>query len=997
MTRFPLSPRYNYRFSGDAISGAYPSLEDAFDAGDYCLVAERAAPGSELFGAAMVMIGFPHVGLPILERVEGMARRGRLCQMLALWCLDRVDEAVAVADILFDADPTDGAVRELRRLITAERIRIAQIAAVTVMHADLGCGASADWRRCGPFEVEQLGIPVAEQEGGFRFDQPFDRWLARRPTSEQPDFILATTPQCFLPRNLADVAIPKIAYQHDSDVFIDRNWDNYRQFDLSLVATSFEHFELGRATGARCASMFQNDPIGQPFVIGAPPPPGRRKSIDILLSGSILDYSHPEKARFAFLLSRLADERVVRIVEGYLPAARYAELLAEARFLPVVSRLRGNPSPRWRDALCHGAYCLYPRDTLFSRLSRGLFAYNEEDIVASVRGHLEGYDRSVPGDPYCHDAAWRDVEETYRFFAVPHAKRLEVALKATVFMQTLVARSPACSSISPARTVWLMPFWEAAVFDPRAVATRALRMARAVEADGPRDAADVAHLAALYAALAIVVEWKLRGADPITVADVEGTPQALYARFVDNAHAILADGCRRFPDSLLLRFNALHMRLLFCLPLYQKPSGSPTDPSTTIAPATDRDAIIDCREALDRLIAEEETLCFEPRGGGFGFAPAIHKDRLFPYMRFSSRLLLEMAGRLTDGDPEQLRPLLRAALFGYRGRLTLELGDPVEALRWFERGLALDPDNLGLVESVAEIGVLRFERGELAHDQLPGLIDSIHASLAAYPVFLFRWPGRLVEMLLALGRRDEARSILDDWHRFGRSIESADGLAPSLNAAKYREMLRFGELLPERLQRDMTARRRAWKSGDRVEPGSQFERFLLAAVIMEELGIEAALGALRNAVIRLSAQPDDPERRAAARLTRRRVAEELAGLSAGIAFAVAVMTQSVWDPGWATRHRTPPMAGQWRTEDLAALRALDEEAPDEAILADADARLSASDDQYEVARWLLIVPLYRGDWTATQLPALPRSFPRNLLMFAADCFGVPEEQLSRRG
>lgn len=995
MTRFPVSPEYRYRFSRDEIAAAYANLEEAFDAGDYCFVAECADSVSELFGCAMTLLGFPHVGLPVLERATPLTRRGRCCRVLALWSLDRNQEALAAADGLVAAFPGDAAAEQLRRLVAAERINVLQIATVTLMHAELGASATARSVTCGPFTIEQMGIPSLH-DTAYRCDRRFDAWLDERPAAERPDFILAATPQCFLPRGIADVDIPKIAYQHDIDVFADRNWDNYSQFDLSLVCTSFEHFELSRATGVRCASVFQNDPIGQPFVIGERPAAGRKKSIDVLLSGSVLDYSHPEKARFALRLSRLADERIIRIVEGYVPAARYAGLLAAAKFLPVVSRLRGNPSPRWRDALCNGAYCLYPTDTLFGRLSRGLFAYDETDIEGSVRRHLERYDRSSPGDPYCHDMAWRDVEAYYRFFAVPRTKRLEVALKAITVMHVLSPR-PAPAR-TPARTVWLMPFWEGAAFNPSAVATRALRMARATESDGLRDDVDVATLAALYAALAMLVEWKLSETPELRIDEEAAPPGVLFEAFVAKAHALLDEGVRRFPDSLLLHFNAVHTRLMFALPLYRQPAGRPShrltgaDRERGHQPGGDRDAALACRDALDRLIADEPSLRFDPRGG-FGFAPAIHRDHLLPYMRLSGGLLAELARQPATGDPGCLRPLVRAALLGYRGRLAAEAGESAAALEWYERGLALDPDNLGLLEQVVELGVASFERGALSDSRLADLADRAAALIERYPVFLFRWPGRIVEMLLRLGRDGEAAAYLDDWYRFGRTVEAADGTAQSLNAAKFRALLHHGHLLPERLRCNLAAWRQQWDAGTFVEPEAQFDRFLLAAVIAEDWGIERALHGLCAAAVRLAA--DDPDAAAVARSARLALAEIFVRLPAGIAFAAALMSQSVWDAEWFARERQPRPLGRWRAEDVAALRQLAPDARDDVVLAAVDRGFSEDFSQHQALRWLLVAYLYRDGRGLRPLPVLPRALPGSVLAFAAIWLDVKEDQIPR--
>src|SRR4029077_20443683 len=84
--------------------------------------------------------------------------------------------------------------------------------------------------------------------------QPFDHFIDSLPAKERPDFIFAMTPLWIPPKNFEKVAIPKIIWYHDGDVFAYRAFDNAALYDVRIVNTSQEHFELGRAFGKFCIS-----------------------------------------------------------------------------------------------------------------------------------------------------------------------------------------------------------------------------------------------------------------------------------------------------------------------------------------------------------------------------------------------------------------------------------------------------------------------------------------------------------------------------------------------------------------------------------------------------------------------------------------------------------------------------------------------------------------------------------------------------------------------
>ena len=76
----------------------------------------------------------------------------------------------------------------------------------------------------------------------------------------------------------------------------------------------------------------------------------------------------------------------MKVIEGHMPEKDYFELISHAKFLPVVNRYAGSPSPRWRDALANGAFLLYPQGTFYGEIAPGCFPFRAETMVSDSAG-----------------------------------------------------------------------------------------------------------------------------------------------------------------------------------------------------------------------------------------------------------------------------------------------------------------------------------------------------------------------------------------------------------------------------------------------------------------------------------------------------------------------------------------------------------------------------------------------------------------------------------
>ena len=121
-------------------------------------------------------------------------------------------------------------------------------------------------------------------------------------------------------------------------------------------------------------------------------------------------------------LAELGNRYKVQVIEGHMPEEQYFEVISHAKFLPVVNRYAGSPSPRWRDALANCAFLLYPEGTFYGEIAPGCFPFKAETMVRDVAGHVQRIDTDLIQrdlwpflrDLYDHLARNMDMVETQR-------------------------------------------------------------------------------------------------------------------------------------------------------------------------------------------------------------------------------------------------------------------------------------------------------------------------------------------------------------------------------------------------------------------------------------------------------------------------------------------------------------------------------------------------------------------------------------------------------
>ena len=145
----------------------------------------------------------------------------------------------------------------------------------------------------GQFDVLNIATQ-ASADGPVSVD--LVRLLESVPKNGHPSFIFSPISHWFMPKGIDKINIPAVVWGHDQDHFIHRNFDNYRLFDLQIVVTSQEHFEISRSLGCFAATNMLSDPFNAPYeeIVDEI----EHKDIDIFFSSTSFDKFLSEKSRF---------------------------------------------------------------------------------------------------------------------------------------------------------------------------------------------------------------------------------------------------------------------------------------------------------------------------------------------------------------------------------------------------------------------------------------------------------------------------------------------------------------------------------------------------------------------------------------------------------------------------------------------------------------------------------------------------------------------------
>lgn len=735
MTARHIAPEYSFRFTPGDIRETYGSAEAAFARGDFLNAAQWAPPDSELKACALILGGLLEQGLAILERQPTPSGRSRLCRAFALWSLNRDEDAAAALAGIADPSQSEPA-NAFQTMLARDHINVFITGAIlSVFPEHYSASFVAPVYNYGTITVKYVGSQLGTNAYDYSSTESLSGFLEGLPPEEQPDILFALSPQWLLARDFQKVTVPKVIWCHDSDAFQYRNVDNYALYDVAICNCSQEHFELSHGTpGLFCAANMLLHPLATPFPEASP---HREKTFDIIFTGSALAPFHSEKPRFLFRLAELGGKYKVQVVEGHMPEEKYFDLISHAKFLPVVNRYAGSPSPRWRDALANGAFLLYPEGTFYGEIAPGCFTFGADTMVQDIAGHVDRF--NAGGDP-AYDPS-TVVPEVNARFAIHHQPREESftrLLKYALFMALVWPRATAARPSRQRRLVWLTPAVDCGLFGTNHIRDEISRIGDAIGPEDLTDDLDYNNAAHLHAQLVFMFH------------ESHAVP-----RWASRADRYFRDGLARHPDSLTLLFNEAHWSFF-------KPNADYQEAETKF------------RAIVERF----DDLRFDPHGADIAFAYTLHeRDAVFPCYEYAdvatSELALRHAPRLAGRKAlaNSSRDLILAACHGYIGWARLKRQAVAAGLDSLKRSIELYPHGLPVLRLYFDT-LLRMaaEAGTPTRGLAADLADAFIAVINVNPSILLTHVYTVVPILADNGEERAAREVLMAWHRLANVL-----------------------------------------------------------------------------------------------------------------------------------------------------------------------------------------------------------------------------------
>ena len=231
------------------------------------------------------------------------------------------------------------------------------------------------------FTVQNVGFKSGDQPNRPYADvhQFYDR-------KSPPDFYVAKLVEWHvLPPNLQELPCPILGHTADYDIHIQTVYPWLQLFDELVVTDHTEWRDVSRLTPAPVATF------PKLFGLGAslPLPPKGPRPADVFISGTAMHPYHPDKAR---LLHQILDmpEPAVRFVNGFVSPDKYHRLLGQTKVGFTYVRHPGAMPTRGLESLAMGAAIVVQEGSvlqIFFGENEGVVTYDleKENLPATIR------------------------------------------------------------------------------------------------------------------------------------------------------------------------------------------------------------------------------------------------------------------------------------------------------------------------------------------------------------------------------------------------------------------------------------------------------------------------------------------------------------------------------------------------------------------------------------------------------------------------------------
>lgn len=771
-------PKYGYRYSFKEIAATYKTAKGAFEKGNFILAVELSDPNSELHAMSLVLSGVVDRGVRLLAGLANLSDLATTVLAFGNWYLNRPGVAL---DLLSQISQENSLAAELSKLIRKKKIIVYQIsrAPTAVESSRTAEQLGLEFESVGQFDVLNVATQ-AIADGAVSTD--FTKMLETIPKNGRPNFIFAPISHWFMPEGIDNLDIPLVVWGHDQDHFVHRNYDNYRIFDLQIVVTSQEHFEISRSLGCFAATNMLSDPYNATYEDTADVVV--EKDIDIFFSSTGFDKFLSEKSRFLQIISTLSEKYKLLFVDGRLPYDEYLDLMKRTKFVPVVSRVCGNPSPRWREALASGSFLLYPENTMYDKITKGCFSYGEENFANSIKSHLDNYLTGTSGLKL-HKTTLDQIDKDFKPYRRSEELQKEGTLRYISFTlllkQELNWKLDDFSDMAKPRRrlTWLSSTLSAHFFGHSNVVAKALDAAYKFDETTHECEKDINNKA-----LTLVDAGLTSFGGTI---DPETREHA--AKVVEEGFDLLSRGLVKFPESLLLRFNKIAWTCVKSNALSQQLS----------------DELIN---ELIRLHKDFESLSFDVRNSDVAVQNHLSYDPVFPHYSYGQnaiKYLVEQTNPQLAVVRNAVPPkdILRSASLGYWGLYLEKNGDLSGALQKYDAALEIYSDNLPLCEKRFLCALELLEDNALGEQINAKIIDYFFDLSDLYPVCLLTDFHRVLSVADQLGRHGQCERLVHDWYRLARCLHR-DTVQKYLTAEQLSTLSAYSQYWPVSLSEIMS-------------------------------------------------------------------------------------------------------------------------------------------------------------------------------------------------
>ena len=509
-----------------------------------------------------------------------------------------------------------------------------------------------------------------------------------------------------LPNNIFDMDCPIAFWVGDHDFFYATRQYDFSRASILITNSAEEHMELKQNYNARIASFPGHDTY---YFSDQFPDLTVHKKYDVGFTGRAFVPYMPDKARFLYKLITLDEPDLnIKIYDGYLQEKDFISVMKNCRFVPLFWRYAGGIQTRAIDAIRHGASVFSPEKLTTGSLLGGqeagflsLFSERPEKLAFKYLNNQKPIMSLDSGNSLFKDLFWPTPSREQRF--------IKYCLFQSIFVENrkgkLVKNQPLPAELRGYPVNYAKKLFST-VAQYNMVSQRKT----------------VAH-------------YNFAAAAAYFAATV-GKGDERLARY---SLEIYAKGQEKFPDNLILKFNAARVLWTFGA----KP------------------------EALNffsDLARTDKTFDFDPKDSVLS-----HRIRdlseMFLYGEYFKAAL---------HDHEYAKLIIQSCALTYLGVYAFETSHAKTAVEFFRKAIKICPKNFIPYKWLTE--VLHFLK-----DDPKGILEVFYRALNLYPPNLRTLLPIGVKAEIAIGNVEEASSLLNNWVLYHSRVRSPSGNVLELN------------------------------------------------------------------------------------------------------------------------------------------------------------------------------------------------------------------------